>query len=193
VTQYKAPAPPYVGPAAHTSSGSNKPVNRVVIHSTVSPCEPGGARRIAAYFRSPSSGGSAHYVVDPGEVVQVVYDNVVAWHAPPNENSLGVELCDMPSATSAARWADKDHRAMLDRAAQLTAQLCLAYGVPPRFRTVVGLRLRRRGVTTHANVSKAFGQSSHWDPGAWPRAAFMRDVRRYYRATKRAHRKNGGK
>lgn len=191
MTSYKPPAPPYVGPAAHTSSGSNKPIKRVVIHSTVSPCERGGARKIAAYFRSPSAGGSAHYVVDPGEVVQVVYDGVVAWHAPPNPNSIGIEMCDMPVADSAARWNDADHRAMLDRVAQLTAQLCLAYDVPPYFRGRVALRLGRRGVTTHNEVSKAWGQSTHWDPGAWPRRKFMRTVRRYVRAAKRA--RKGGK
>src|SRR5690348_5937428 len=77
-----APNPVYLGPAAHTSPGNNKPINRIVIHSTVSPCVEGQARNSALYFRSPSAGGSAHYVVDPGEVVQVVYDGVIAWHAP---------------------------------------------------------------------------------------------------------------
>src|SRR5690349_17271161 len=94
--KFRAPAPPYLGPAAHTSEGDNRPINRIVIHSTVSPCEPGGARKIAAYFRGRGSGGSAHYVVDPGEVVQVVYDGVIAWHAPPNAHSLGIEMCDIP-------------------------------------------------------------------------------------------------
>ena len=40
----KPPAPPYLGPAHRFSEGSNKPVRRIVIHSTVSPCEPGGKR-----------------------------------------------------------------------------------------------------------------------------------------------------
>lgn len=185
MSKFPPPSPPYVGPAAHTSPGSNKPIKRVVIHSTVSPCEEGGARKIAAYFRHPSSGGSAHYVVDPGEVVQVVHDSTIAWHAPPNAGSLGIELCDMPSPTSAKRWEDLDHRKMMERAAKLTAQLCLAYDVPPWFRTSVQLRLGMRGVTTHNMVSKAWGQSSHWDPGAWPRHAFMRLVRKQVRLIKR--------
>lgn len=185
---YPAPSPVYLGPAAHTSAGSNKPIRRVVIHSTVSPCERGGARNIAAYFRGKSAGGSAHYVVDPGEVVQVVYDGVIAWHAPPNQHSLGIELCDYPDATSAARWADPNHQAMFARAARLTAQLCLAYGVRPWFVGRIGLRLGRTGVTTHNEVSQAFGQSSHWDPGAWPRRKFMRAVRREVKAIKKEKR-----
>lgn len=162
-------------------AGDNKPINRVVIHSTVSPCEPGGARSTAAYFRSPSSGGSAHYVVDPAQVVQVVYDGVIAEHAPPNAHSLGVEMCDYPVADSAARWDDANHQLVLDRTAQLVAQLCLAYGVPIHWRTWVGLRLGRRGITSHASVSKAWHQSTHWDPGAFPRRRFMRLVREHAR------------
>lgn len=190
-----APAPTYAGPARRSSAGSNKPIHRIVVHSTVSPCEPGGARRIAAYFRSDSAGGSAHYVVDPTEVVQVVYDSVIAWHAPPNPNSLGVEMCDMPgpvpndSPGSARwkalkrswRWAKPNQRAMLDRTARLVAELCAAYDVPPYFRGAAALRQGRRGVTTHHEVSQAFRQSSHWDPGWWPRYSFMRKVRKHHR------------
>lgn len=190
------PAPPYLGPAAKSSVGSNKPIRRIVIHSTVSPCEPGGARNIASYFRSSRAGGSAHYVVDPGEVVQVVYDSVIAWHAPPNANSLGIELCDIPgpvpgdkpgtaayrAARRAWRWNRPEQRRMLRRAARLTAELCAAYDVPPVFLGPAKLRAGRVGITTHVNVSRAWGQSTHWDPGFWPRRAFMRKVRRELRA-----------
>ena len=173
MTAIRPPSPPYVGPAAHTSSGDNKPINRIVLHSTVSPCEPGGAREIAAYFRSPSAGGSAHYVVDPKETVQVVYDGVIAWHAPPNQHSIGIEMCDYPSAESADRWDDRNHGAMLERVARLTARLCLAYNVPIAFLDIDDLRAGKRGITTHNNVSQAWHESSHWDPGMWPREKFM--------------------
>jgi hypothetical protein len=49
---YPPPNPVYLGPAAHTSEGSNKPIDRIVIHATVSPCVEGGARNVARYFRS---------------------------------------------------------------------------------------------------------------------------------------------
>ena len=177
MTMYPPPSPPYLGPAAHTSAGDNKPIHRIVLHSTVSPCAPGGARQIAAYFRSPSAGGSAHYVVDPDEIVQVVKDSVIAWHAPPNSNSLGIEMCDMPNTTTADRWNDAAHQKMLARVATLTAQLCLAYDVPAVFLTAADLQAGKRGITTHNNVSQAFHQSTHWDPGAWPQVKFMAAVR----------------
>jgi hypothetical protein len=193
---HPAPDPEYLGPAAHTSYGHNKPIGRIVIHATVSPCIPGGAAAIAAYFRSPRAGGSAHYVVDPADVVQVVFDDTIAWHAPPNQHSLGIEMCDFPSSTaldhwetdpenaqhgtrkSPLRWLEKNHRQMLRRTAHLTAQLCLAYGVPVKFLSAEQLRAGEHGITTHANVTKAFAESTHWDPGVWPKRAFMREVRR---------------
>ena len=188
------PSPKYLGPAAHTSAGDNKPINRIVIHSTVSACKPGGAEEIAAYFRSPKSGGSAHYVVDPAAEVQVVYDGVIAWHAPPNPNSLGIEMCDTPgpvpndppgsarfkAAKRAWRWVQPNQQAMLKRTARLTAQLCAAYDVPTRFLSIDDLKAGKHGITTHNNVSQAFHQSTHWDPGFWPRRRFMRLVRKYH-------------
>lgn len=184
MSDFPAPEPPYLGPAAHTSGSGNKPINRIVIHSTVSPCTPGGARRIAEYFRSANAGGSAHYVVDPAEVVQVVYDDTIAWHAPPNQHSLGIEMCDMPTTENGFRWDDWAHVAMLEKVAELTAQLCLAYDVPPWFVGRILLKLGRKGVTTHNEVSQAFGESSHWDPGTWPRRKFMKRVRQHYRRLK---------
>lgn len=178
----KPPAPPYVGPAAHTSAGSNQPIHRIVIHCTVSPCVDGGARATAAFFRDPKSGGSAHYVVDPGEAVQVVYDNTIAWHAPPNANSLGVELTDALVSeawdkANAARWQDARHTAMLQRAADLVAQLALAYKVPIVKLSAADLVAGKHGICGHVDVSQAFHQSDHWDPGAsFPWDAFMAQV-----------------
>lgn len=192
---YPAPNPPYLGPAAHITPGHNKPIDRVVIHMTVSPCVPGGARATARYFNGSSAGGSAHYIVDPAEVIQDVHDDSIAWHAPPNPHSLGIELCGYPSSTTEDawmvprdqrhgsvpvwRWLAKDHRAMLNLAAELTAELCLAYGVPIVFLSARDLVAGKHGITTHANVSAAWHQSTHWDPGVWPTRLFMRRVRRH--------------
>lgn len=195
MSKIPAPSPPYLGPPFRSSSGNNKPINRIVIHSTVSPCQPGGARDIAAYFRSNQARGSAHYVIDPAESVQVTYDSVIAWHAPPNQHSLGFEMCDIPGPVPdeprrsarwkalrrAWRWILPAQQRMLRRTAREVAQAALAYDVPIAFLHVDDLRQGRRGITTHANVSEAFHQSTHWDPGWWPRRRFMRLVRRYAR------------
>lgn len=175
-----APAPKYLGPGKDSGDG-NKPIRRIVMHGTVSPTVEGGARNIAAYFRSANARGSAHYVVDPGETVQVVWDSRVAWHAPPNAHSIGVELCDMVGNSAGplplSRWDKGPHKAMLERAAKLVAGLCLAYDVPPVMRGPKGLRAGKKGICEHDDVSDAWGQSSHWDLGRFPRKRFARMVR----------------
>jgi N-acetyl-anhydromuramyl-L-alanine amidase AmpD len=158
-----------------------------VIHCTVSPLVPGAARAVAEWFRNEDARGSAHYVVDARETLQVVYDDRIAWHAPPNEGSIGVELCDALLSrewdrVNAGRWKDADHRRMLRRAARLVARLCLAYDVPIERLDGVDLRAGRRGITGHADVAAAWNQSTHWDPGpAFPWARFIRQVRRQAR------------
>ncbi len=194
MTDIRPPSPVYLGPAAHDSGPGNKPIQRIVMHCTVSPCVEGQARRTAAWFRDPDSRGSAHYVVDPGEVVQVVFDSVIAWHAPPNDGSIGVELCDALVSPEwdrahAARWRDENHTRMLRRASRLVARLALAYDVPIVRRSADDLRAGRRGITGHVDVSRAFGQSSHWDPGVtFPWRDFMQRVENRAEKIKRAHR-----
>lgn len=184
MTTFAPPNPPYLGPAAHDSGLGNKPIHRIVIHATVSPCVEGQARRVAAWFRDPDSRGSAHYVIDPGEVVQVVLDSRIAWHAPPNPHSIGVELCDALISREwdrahRDRWRDENHTRMLRRASRIVARLCLAYDVPIERLNADDLRAGRRGITGHDDVSKAWGESSHWDPGAFfPWAEFVQHVER---------------
>lgn len=197
MTRIPPPDPPYEGPAAHVSAGDNMPIHRIVLHSTVSPCKAGGRHDIARYFRSPEAGGSANYVTDPVDAVQVVGDHQIAWHAPPNQHSLGVEMCDMPVPVPPLplrplkrlfwRWRRPEQQAMLHVTAQLVAQLCLAYGVPIRWLSVRALRRGRHGITVHANVSRAFKQSDHWDPGFWPRRQFMALVDAYATQLRRDH------
>lgn len=193
MTRYPPPDPEWAGPAAHDSGPQAEPFTRVVIHSTVSECKAGGRYDIARYFRSKGSGGSAHYVTDPVGVVQCVPDHVVAWHAPPNPRTLGIEMCDTPgpvpgdgrvralvkAARRTWRWRKPTQQAMLHVTAQLTAQLCLAYDIPAVWLSPADLRAGRRGVTSHNNVSSAWHQSTHWDPGFWPRRRFMGLVRAY--------------
>lgn len=174
--------PPYLGPPFRQSGNGNKPIRRLVIHMTVSPCVPGQARATAAYFRSSQALGSAHRVIDPDESVAAAYDSLVCWHAPPNPGSLGYELCGYPDtnrAVALARWATLPYRRTLRRAARMVARDALAYGIPIRFLSPEQLRAGERGITTHANVSEAWHQSTHWDPGIWPRRRFMRLVRKF--------------
>jgi N-acetyl-anhydromuramyl-L-alanine amidase AmpD len=153
--------------------GHQGAITRIVIHGTVSPCTRGGAAATARYFQSPSTGGSAHYVVDPGEVVRCVPEDVVAYHAPPNTGTIGIELCD-PQKGAASRWGDADHVSMLVLAAGLVRDVAERHGVPLTRLTVAQVKAGKRGICGHVDVSKAFGMTDHTDPGSgFPWAAFM--------------------
>ncbi|SFE54444.1 N-acetylmuramoyl-L-alanine amidase [Actinopolyspora alba] len=164
------PSPPYI--PANLTGGPQERIDRIVIHGTVKPgtyC--GAAKDLGAYFRdlqepSDSEGrwASCHYGVDPCETYQYVYDHTIAYHAPPNDGSIGVELCD-PQSGPDARWDDEQHQAMLDRAAELVRQLCRAYDIPMVWLYPDDLTAGGRGITDHENVGLAWGQTSHIDPG----------------------------
>jgi len=173
--------------AAHHSSGSNLPPTRVVIHATCpelgfpKASAKGRAVSTARYFQSSASGGSAHYIVDIGETVQCLGENVIAWHAPPNARSLGIEICaDGGSATSfrnpnvryrRTQWLSPQVWPAVLRAAALTRQACSKYGIPVTKLSAADLRAGKRGICGHVDVSNAFHQSDHDDPGPdfpWP-------------------------
>lgn len=175
MTTFHPPSPPFIEAGHH--GGAQRPM-LIVMHSTVSPCAVGGARAIARYFRDTDKAVSAHYVVDPSETVQCVRDHTVAYHCGHNQDSIGVEMCEFPSLTNMARWFTRPHRLMRRRAVNLTARLCLAYGIEPYYQGARALKAGKLGVTTHRQMSLAFHQSSHWDPGVWPRRRFMKAVRR---------------
>lgn len=161
----------FVQAAKH--GGAQSSVNRIVIHGTVSPCVEGGARNVAKYFQSSAAGGSAHYIVDPGEVVAAVREGTVAYHAPPNTGSIGVELCD-PQKGPSARWDDNNHQEMLRRAAVLVRQIAARWDVPLRRLTVAQVKAGKAGICGHVDVSNAWGQTDHSDPGAaFPWDEFM--------------------
>jgi N-acetylmuramoyl-L-alanine amidase len=150
----------------------------VVMHDT----EGGSAKGIAAYFqRAPTKDtGSTHLVIDDTSCYRCLRDNQIPWAAPgANTNGFHIELCGWAKWTSLV-WSS--HRAMLNRAAYKTAWHCKKFGIPPYFIKADALMKGTRGVTTHAECTKAFG-GSHTDPGAgWPRWWFMRRVRHHYDA-----------
>lgn len=151
--QFLAPVAPLI--RARHFGGSQTPT-LIVMHSTVTSTGAGAARGVARYFATEVQPTSAHYAVDAAEVIQCVPDHTVAYHCGYNQDSIGIEMCDMPVIGSMAhwlvppnlrigsrplfhghritplRWIEPKHRAMLSRTAQLVAELCLAYDIPIR-------------------------------------------------------------
>ncbi|MCW2765940.1 MAG: hypothetical protein JWO11_1899, partial [Nocardioides sp.] len=92
--------PPITRRAVHDSGGGNTPVRRIVIHATCPgigyphASKKGAASGTAKYFQMRSSGGSAHYIYDSSRREEhCVPDKIIAWHAPPNSHSIGIEIC----------------------------------------------------------------------------------------------------
>lgn len=165
--------------ARHFTAGRRVPVDLVVLHDMEATESTKTAENVAAWFASAGAPkSSAHYCVDSDSTVQCVLERDVAWHAPgANHNGVGVELAGYARQT-AAEWADPFSAAMLERAARLVAGVCRRHAVPVAFVDAAGLLRGESGITTHAEVSKAFKKSSHWDPGpGFPMAGFLERVR----------------
>lgn len=166
--------------AAHHSG--NRPLSQItliVLHST----EGGTAEGVARYFTTKASGGSAHLVVDDDHCYRCLTNEQIAWGAPgANSQGFHIEQCGYAKWT-AAEW--KQHSDTLKRAAFKTAYHCHLFNIPIRFVVAADLVAGRHGITTHAEVSKAWPNSAgnHHDPGTgWPRAYFLSLVTRFYAA-----------
>jgi hypothetical protein len=158
--------------------GPNTSIDLIVMHGTVSACVVGGARGNAHYFQNPKAGGAAHYVTDPGEIIGCVDEDTIAYHAPPNAHSLGIELCDWQGwgpDGDVDLWGDQPHQQMMNRAAALVREIGGRRGIALEWRTTDDLRAgRRNGITGHVCVAEAYGLTDHTDPGKWfPVDTFM--------------------
>jgi len=166
-----------------TVRGGNLPITRVVVHATAGgqgyPRESraGVAHSTALYFAGGQAGGSAHYIVDAsGAEEHCVPDDVVAFHAPPNQGSIGIEICADPSYTR-DQWLSPQVWPAVQAAARRARELCDRFKLPRNRLLPANLLAGQRGVCAHVDVSNAWRQSTHWDTGPnfpWPE--FMAEV-----------------
>jgi N-acetyl-anhydromuramyl-L-alanine amidase AmpD len=155
----------------------------IVIHAMEYPEKPDSAEWCARYFaglEGPAPRASAHACIDSDSIVQCVPWEQIAWHAP-GANSLGIGLEHAGYARQAiADWQDAYSRNMLELSAWLCAQLCRKFSIPPRFVDAVALKLGTPGITTHAQVTRAWRKSTHTDPGhAFPMGDYLARARHF--------------
>jgi hypothetical protein len=166
--------------AYHFTAGTNEPVTRIVLHDEEYPQSVHSAEDVARYFAQASSGGSAHYIVDADSTQHPLPENVIAWHAPPNQGSIGIEH-DGYARFTAAEWSTPQSIATFSRSAALVAEICKRRSIPAVFLSAETLQINpgARGITTHWEVTKAFRQSDHTDPGPnFPISNYMSSVAR---------------
>ncbi len=162
-------------PAAH-DSGLRDPrtIKWVVVHST----EGGTAKSVAQMFSHASASASTHLVVDDLDCYRMLDDKHIPWGAP-GANTYGyhIEHCGF-AKWSRAEWLA--HDPTLRRGAYKAAIRCVAYGIPVRWVGKIGLKLGRKGLTTHKDCSDAFAPGGHYDPGpAFPKDVYLSYVKAY--------------
>lgn len=166
--------------AAH-DSGSRTPaaIKWVVFHSTEGPTAAGAA----SWFENPASEGSAQIVVDDDGCYRCLIDMLIPWAAPgANTNGLHLEQAGYTVWTR-SQWLAHDDE--LSRAAYKAAVWAHLYGIPLRWVGPLGLRLGRKGFTTHRDISYAWPLQAraagfHTDPGrGYPKDVVLGRARAY--------------
>lgn len=154
----------------------------IVIHTTESPASAVG---IASFFHNQPANDpnptSAHAVVDAHQVIGMVKASDTAYHCGPTGNSVGygVEHCGFAHWTT-ADWSSPAALSMLHLSAQHTASVCKTYAIPAIKLNAAGLKAGRKGFAGHVDVTNAWHESTHTDPGtAFPWVSYLLLVQTY--------------
>ena len=154
---------------------------QIVIHTTESDLEVGGAFNVASWLSRTDYRASAHFVVDVEETLITVDLEDTAWGVGGPQNNSGVQI-ELVGAASSTRedWLSPSAAYQLCRAAALTAQIAQVYDIPLRLLEAPGLLVGTAGVVGHYAYSEAFGLSTHTDPGpGFPWDAFLAQAASY--------------
>lgn len=170
-------------PATFFSKASRTTMDLVVIHSAECAEVSNAAENLAAWGGGPNANkASWRYAIDNDSITQSVLEKDVAWHAGPvNNYSIGIEHAGRASQT-AEQWADDYSLAMLERSAELVADICRRYSIPIRRLSAADLkRGERREICGHVDVTMGLaGGKGHVDPGpAFPWDWYLERVASY--------------
>lgn len=123
------------------------------------------ADKMARYQQQPSAGGSYHMVIDKtGRIARENDDAFIPWSAMYTGNRVAYHF----SLSGKAAWTRQQwlaRPAQLDALARILAAYSKKYGIPLIRRNPQEVRAGKWGVCGHDDISKAFKESTHWDPG----------------------------
>lgn len=139
--------------------------------------------RFFAGLEGPAPVASANFCVDGDSVVQSVPAEMWAFHAPgANPQGIGVEHPGFV-AWKREQWLAPKSAAALTMGARLVAELCQHFQIPCEFLDADDVRAKLSGITTHAQVAKAYPEKNphpHTDPGpGFPLRDYLDRVRSY--------------
>lgn len=172
---------PYVPAKWQTQILNRRGIRLIVIHSMEAPETAKTAENVGLFFKRGESRASAHVGVDSDSVVQYVKDNNIAWAAPGvNNDGIHVEMAGK-AAQTAEEWRDVYSFLMLDRTANVVAQYCVKYDIPPVHLTNEQLKARHKGIIGHYQATAVYKPNrGHTDPGtSFPWDFFIERVARY--------------
>lgn len=140
----------------------------LVLHVTEGHEGPTQDTNVARMFQDPTlePKRSCGYVGDTNSITRCVKDQDIAYHCghTGNQRGLGIELCGL-ARQSRAEWLDALSLPMLQLAARWAAEKCREYNLPATFLDAAALRRGATGITTHHEVSLAWRETNHTDPG----------------------------
>jgi hypothetical protein len=160
------------GVCVHTSEGGESGTSAEALSGFIS--SPRTSNNLASY----------HAIADTDRIILEVPDHIVAYAAAGGNNDL-LHIC-IPGKAGQTRdqWLDSNTRAMIRRVAEYICDKAQQYNIPFNRLTITTTRDRvSRGFNGHREVSKAFGQSTHYDPymnqtsgGNFPWDVLMADI-----------------
>lgn len=156
----------------------------IVAHTLECEAKPGLAEDLArGYFQNEKV--SVHCVNDPSITIGGLLTDTQGWHAGAtgNKYALADEVTGR-AGWSQSTWLNGNPRLALQRQWIAMAQLGVAVNFRPeefRWLSLAEVKSRSvRGFCGHVDISMAFGESNHWDPGPeYPYAIGMTNIRWY--------------
>lgn len=137
--------------------GPRATTQMIVIHATDNTASD---ENEASYASHRPDQISAHFFVDGDSVIQCLDTSHVAYGCFPTGNSRSVqfELCGPSGHITDA---------VMRQAAPIVGRVCREYGIPVWKVGPAELRAGTRGICGHGDVTQAWGEGDHTDPGAF--------------------------
>lgn len=151
----------YAGPA--NNYGTSTIAKRyIAIHNTSNTAS---AENEAAYARRRTDNISSHYYVDQDSIIQMLDTNWQAWHAGSttgNQRAIAYEITGVNGWTRAQWLARVDW----DLLARQVARDCTTHNIAVQQLTIAQMNDgRSTGIVTHDQMRRAWGGTTHTDPG----------------------------
>ncbi|WP_276922411.1 peptidoglycan recognition protein family protein [Corynebacterium pyruviciproducens] len=158
-------------------SGRRDPARCQVIVIHTYECPRGDDVEGRAAWQQQSQTGSYNVLIGTRRRLRANDDWYIPWAAMATGNRIGLHACFLAyAAATRAEWLEYDHQLTLG--AEVVADWCNRYKIPPVKLTAAEVKAGKRGVCGHGEISGAFHESDHTDPGrGFPWDVFLAKVR----------------